>query len=91
MKNDTTITTEPLMEELLTARNAMDQLARLGAQQMLQKALEVEREAFLERHANLRAERSGWYPSGWYPSEGCVRGCRRAERSAEPDRFPSSA
>ncbi len=56
MKNDTTITTESLMEELLTARNTMDQLARLGAQQMLQKALDVEREAFLERHADLRLD-----------------------------------
>ena len=55
MKNDTT-TAEPLMEELLIARNAMDQLARLGAQQMLQKALEVEREAFLERYTDLRLD-----------------------------------
>lgn len=56
MKNDTTITTDTLMEELLTARKAMDQIARLGAQQMLQKALEAEREAFLERHADLLLE-----------------------------------
>jgi len=56
MTNDTTITTETRMEELLTARKAIDLLARLGAQEMLQKALEAERAAFLERHADLRLE-----------------------------------
>ena len=56
MKNDTSSTSEPLMEELLSARDAMDQLARLGAQQMLQRALEVERQAFLERHADFRLD-----------------------------------
>jgi transposase-like protein len=56
MKNDTTITMDTRMEELLDARKALDLIARLGAQEMLQKALEVERAAFLERHADLRLE-----------------------------------
>jgi len=56
MKNDTTITTDTRMEELLDARKALDLIARLGAQEMLQKALEAERAAFLERHADLRLE-----------------------------------
>jgi len=56
MTNDTTVTPETRMEELLTARKALDLLARLGAQDMLQKALEAERAAFLERHAELRLD-----------------------------------
>ncbi len=59
MKNHTTTTAEPLMEELLTARNAMDQLARLGAQQMLQKALEIEREVLGERHPSYATSLNG--------------------------------
>lgn len=56
MKNDTTITMDTRMEELLDARKALDLIARLGAQEMLQRALEAERAAFLERHADLRLE-----------------------------------
>lgn len=56
MKDDTTITMDARMEELLDARKALDLIARLGAQEMLRKALEAERAAFLERHADLRLE-----------------------------------
>ena len=56
MKNDTTITMDTRMEELLDARKALDLIARLGAQETIQKALEAEKAAFLERHADLRLE-----------------------------------